>query len=177
MAAGFTMIELMITIALVAIVLSLAYPSFVSVINSNRLAGASNDLIGDLQYARSEAIRRNTRVSVCASSDGGTCSGGDWSDWVVRVGNPAEVLRVGHAKQPVQVLASASADGEGVTFRSDGMARNADGTLQAATFGICIDTTHPKQNARLVSLAAGSRMTTEKPEGSRNCSTAPDDDE
>lgn len=173
--AGFTMIELMITIALVAIMISLAYPSFVSVVNSNRLAGATNDLVGDLQYARSEAIRRNTRVTACASSDGSTCSGSDWSEWIVRVGAPAEVLRVGHAEPPVQLLASASADAEGVTFRSDGLARKADGTLHAATFGICMETTNPEENVRELSLAFGSRITTKRSDGGGACA-APDDE-
>jgi type IV fimbrial biogenesis protein FimT len=171
---GFTMIELMITVALVAIVLSLAYPSFVSVINSNRLAGASNDLIGDLQYARSEAIRRNSRVSVCASADGSTCGGGNWANWIVRVGNPAEVLRTGSAKQPVQLLASAAVGASGVTFRSDGMARTAAGLLLDASFAACIPTTNPKENARVIRLGFGSRVMTTKENGGGACAAPAD---
>lgn len=171
---GFTMVELLVTVALIAIVVALAYPSFVSVINNNRLAGATNDLIGDLQYARSEAIRRNTRVSVCASADGSTCGGGSWANWVVRVGNPAEVLRAGSAKQPVQLLASGAVGAGGVTFRSDGMARTAAGLLLDASFAVCIPTRSPEQNVRVISLGFGSRVMTKKIDGGGACAAPAD---
>jgi len=82
---GFTILELMIAVALLAIFLALALPSFRAAIQNNRLAAQSNDLITALQMARSEAIKRSAPVSLCASSDQATCSG-SWADgWIVYV--------------------------------------------------------------------------------------------
>ena len=61
---GFTMVELMITIAIFSILVALALPSFQSTIERQRLIGATEGLFADLQYARSQAIKRNTSVQL-----------------------------------------------------------------------------------------------------------------
>lgn len=84
---GFTMVELMITIAVAAILLAIALPSFRSTINNNRVTNRSNDLVGALNVARLEALSRGRTVSVCASADGASCSGSTaWNaGWIVFV--------------------------------------------------------------------------------------------
>ncbi|WP_349984786.1 GspH/FimT family pseudopilin [Stenotrophomonas sp. WHRI 8082] len=72
---GFTLLELMVTVAVVAILAGIAFPSFESTIRSSRVAAAHNELIGLLNLARSEAIRSGRGGGVCASTDGATCSG------------------------------------------------------------------------------------------------------
>jgi len=80
---GFTLLELMILIAVLAILLSVAVPSFLSAIQNSRMTAQANDLITAFQLARSEALKRKRPISVCSSSDGATC-GGDWEDgWIV----------------------------------------------------------------------------------------------
>lgn len=81
---GFTLIELMVTISLLAILLSIAIPSFTSTIRSNQIATTSNDLSTALNLARSEASKRGATVSACARN-GNVCSGAtDWSaGWLV----------------------------------------------------------------------------------------------
>lgn len=78
---GFTLIEMLVTVAVLAIVLSIAAPSFSTMIKNGRLATESNDLMSDLALARTEAARRGGRVSLCISNNGTTCatSGADWS--------------------------------------------------------------------------------------------------
>jgi type IV fimbrial biogenesis protein FimT len=71
---GFTMIELMVTITVVAILLVIAVPSLRSFIQKNRIVGEASSFVSDLQYARSEAIKRGLPVAICASSDGINCS-------------------------------------------------------------------------------------------------------
>lgn len=77
--AGFTMVELMITIVIAAIGMALAYPSFTSVIRSNRVATSTNMLVSSFALARTEAIRSNRGAGVCPSTDGAACSGSDWN--------------------------------------------------------------------------------------------------
>ena len=64
---GFTLIELMVTLTVMAIVLSLAAPSFASLLASNRISSQTNELIGALNLARSEAVRRGQPVTLLAS--------------------------------------------------------------------------------------------------------------
>ncbi len=68
-AKGFTLIELMVTIMVVGIVLSVGVPAFTEFIATNRVAASVNDLLSSLHLARSEAVKRRTNASLCASAD------------------------------------------------------------------------------------------------------------
>jgi type IV fimbrial biogenesis protein FimT len=86
--AGFTLLELIITVSIAAILMGLGVPSFINTIRTNRLAGATNEMISTFMYARSEAIKRNAQISVCKSSDGSTCASGSagWeTGWITYV--------------------------------------------------------------------------------------------
>lgn len=69
---GFTMIELMVVVALAAILLSLAAPSFIGTLSRMRMEGIAEVFRTDLQYARSEAVSRNVEVRL-ATGAGGAC--------------------------------------------------------------------------------------------------------
>jgi type IV fimbrial biogenesis protein FimT len=73
--AGYTMTELVIVMAIVAILAAIGVPSFKYVTASNRIASEINGLLGDMQFARSEAVKQGQSVTVCASADGATCTG------------------------------------------------------------------------------------------------------
>jgi type IV fimbrial biogenesis protein FimT len=83
---GFTLIELMITITIMAVLLVVVAPSFQSAMLSNRLASYANDWVAAAQVARGEAIKRNAAVTLCRSSDQSTCAtSGSWQQgWVLR---------------------------------------------------------------------------------------------
>jgi type IV fimbrial biogenesis protein FimT len=66
---GFTLIELMITVAIVSILAGIAVPSFREMLRQNRATSLANDLAGSLNLARSEAIKRGTQVTVCKSGN------------------------------------------------------------------------------------------------------------
>lgn len=87
--AGFTVLELMVTVAVAAITLAVGVPTFVDVIRNNRLTSASNDLKRSTQVARAEAVKRQAPVVVCATNDATverpTCSDGTFSQWFVFV--------------------------------------------------------------------------------------------
>ena len=80
---GFTLGEVLTTLAVVGVSLSLVVPSLASVTRSNLRAGAINELVGTLHLARSEAITRNTPIVVCPSTDSRTCAPVAWeSGWI-----------------------------------------------------------------------------------------------
>lgn len=104
---GFTLTEVLVVVAIVAILLGIGVPSYRYVTNSYRMAAEMNALVGDLMYARAEAIKEGQPVAICVSTDGLTCSGTNtWqSGWIVfpdPAGNgsadaPASVLHVQQA--------------------------------------------------------------------------------
>lgn len=93
-ATGFTLFELIITMAVAGIILSFGIPGFMSFIQNNRATTHTNDLVTALNLGRSEATRRAAPITVCSSADGASCSGSnDWSTgWVVR-SDAGDVLR------------------------------------------------------------------------------------
>ena len=81
---GFTIIELMIAVALLAAMVVIGVPSFNSIINSNETAAKSNEFLSALKVARAEATKRRQNVIVCASNNQADCASSDWSDgWIV----------------------------------------------------------------------------------------------
>ena len=89
---GVTLVELLVTVAIMAILAGAAAPSFVATIRDFAVAGQSNSMNADIRYARSEAMKRGTTVSLCASTTSlaasPTCAGTNWaSGWIVFV-NP-----------------------------------------------------------------------------------------
>ena len=82
---GFNLTELMVVVAIVAILLSIAIPSYRYITNSYRMSSEVNSLLGDLMYARSEAVKEGLPVTACPSPDGINCvGGGAWQvGWLV----------------------------------------------------------------------------------------------
>lgn len=123
---AFTLIELMVTLAVLAIVISLAAPSFSNMLQENRLSALTNELQGSLQLARSEAVKRRSNVVVCRSNaDQDDCDNGtDWAGgWLMMSGT--DVLRVWDPIQGVVV----TGPNTGITFRSNGMASTQNWTV------------------------------------------------
>lgn len=86
--SGFTLIETMVTVSVLAILLTIGIPSFADVMRNNQIAAQTNNLVTALNTARSEASKRGMPVAVCASADAtqSTCSASasDWTrGWIV----------------------------------------------------------------------------------------------
>lgn len=82
---GFNLLELLVVLAIAGVLAALAGPAMGTFIQSNRLTAATNDFIGALNLARSEALRRGTNAGVCKSDNGSSCTNtGTWSSgWLV----------------------------------------------------------------------------------------------
>ncbi len=76
---GFTVIELMLVVAVAAVLLTVAAPAMVDMILNNRMTSQANELLADLAYARSQAASMGVRMTACVSSDGANCTGSGWS--------------------------------------------------------------------------------------------------
>lgn len=102
---GFTLFELLVTLAVAAVILTFGVPGFTSLVQNNRATTDTNDLVTALNLGRSEATRRGAPIEVCSSADGATCSGStDWSSgWIVhRPGG--QVLQAWPARSDANVL-------------------------------------------------------------------------
>lgn len=76
---GFSLIELMTTLTIAAIILSLAAPGMSRLIGGNRMATQASDMVANLALARSEAIKRGASTTLCPSNSGTACTATDWS--------------------------------------------------------------------------------------------------
>jgi type IV fimbrial biogenesis protein FimT len=125
------MVELIITVAVGSVLLMVAVPTFFWVTNSNRIAAEINGLLGDLQFARGEAVKEGQSVTVCVSTNGTTCAGTNtWqSGWIVFSTANNVPLRVQNTFTSTDTFVASNAVGT-ITFNRDGYANGiANGTL------------------------------------------------
>jgi len=91
---GFSLTELAMVMAIVAILMGIAVPSYRFVTNSYRMSSEVNGLLGDLMLARAEAIKEGQPVTVCASTNGTTCSGStSWQRGWILWSNPTNAAQ------------------------------------------------------------------------------------
>ena len=125
---GLTLIELIVTLAVISILLVVGIPQFKSTTANSRLTTTINTLTGDLAFARTEAIKRGTSVTVTAKS-------ADWiNGWTTAV-------TISGASQNLR-LSPALTGGATITAGATAIQFNADGrSTVAITFALCDDRT------------------------------------
>jgi len=162
--AGLTLIELLTALAVFALILGFGVPSYRDWIASRELANHAEYLAQTLMQARSEAVKRQSRVNVCKSADGKQCAGsGTWSaGWIMY----EDDNRDGSIEAVESVIRHEPAPGNGITvtanrpldsyvsYTSFGYARLLNGALQMGTFVVC----KPGQKAIDVVLANSGRV-------------------
>lgn len=101
---GFTLVELLVTISVMAILLVIAVPSFTDVTLGSKLSSYANSLAASAYLARSEAIKTNNSATLCVSSNGTSCAAGGWEQgWIVfRDPNKNAAVDAGEAVIQVQ---------------------------------------------------------------------------
>lgn len=136
---GFTLVELVVTMTIIGILVSIGVPSFRYVTTNNRVSAEINGLLGDLQFARAEAIKEGRTVSVCSTNDGKTCLGtSTWSGgWIVfsdggvlgTIDGNDQLLRVQKSLSSGDTLVAGTAGFSAITFNREGFAANMPGPV------------------------------------------------
>lgn len=167
-AAGFTLIELMVTILAGAILMSIAVPMFRDTMARSRLTGQANEFVGAIALARSEAIKSNQRVFFCrADSEAATaCSGSSaaWGFYLVTNAAGTVIRRGEVASYGGNIAVSSTLTNDTVAFSSDGLARTNGALVAGQQITICSNNSST-DNKRQVTLGAGSRVSTDKASG------------
>lgn len=174
--SGFTLLELMIALAIVGILLAVAAPNYRDAMMNVRISAQTNDLMADLALARSEALKRSLPVLLCASTDGKAC-GGVWSDgWIVFPDadndgalDDVDAERVLKARRPAEgknsIIAKAADKAvTSISYRPTGMI----GGGVEINFGICDSRTTMPNNGRNIKI-----LVTGRPQAERITCTAP----
>jgi type IV fimbrial biogenesis protein FimT len=176
-ASGITLLELLMSLAIAAIVMALGMPSYTYVTTNNRMAGEVNGLLGDLQFARGEAIKEGQTVTVCSSSNGTSCSGSaSWkSGWIVfsdpnnnqTVDASETIYRVQRAFTSSDTF-NADNTASAVTFNREGFASAAPTAVTPITITLH-DSTSNLQWTRCLAIQTVGMLVTQK-HGTGNCS-------
>jgi type IV fimbrial biogenesis protein FimT len=144
---GFSLIELMVVIAVLGTIVAIALPSYDGLMRRVRLDTTVNELLVALSHARSEAIRRGRRASLCTSIDGQSCAPGVGWDrgWILFDDVNGNGLREG-GETIIQVTGARSGRlrvrGNGsvrdyISYLPSGVTRTAAGALQMGTLTVC----------------------------------------
>lgn len=173
---GFTLVELMMTLAVLAILLGIAVPGFQSTFASNRLITTTNDLVSAVQLIRMEAIRKNHRVSLCRSDDGASCGTGTgtWTNgWVIfddpdhdaTVDTGEAVLRRATSTPSGITIAGNGQVADYVSYAPDSAAKLTTGAFQTGTIRVCSTSSalSDDERARDIVINIAGRIITRKP--------------
>lgn len=145
--SGVSLLELMVVLAVSAILLGVGIPGFAALTSNSRLASATNELVSSLHLARSEAIKRNSRVVMCISESGASCAAsGAWNmGWLVfHDTNNNAAWDTGETVILVRQAFPAGLSLEGnmwvskyISYTPSGTTRMISGVLQVGTLTLC----------------------------------------
>ncbi len=144
---GYTLVELLMAMGLLATMVAWAVPTLTEVIHSVRVQAGTQALANSLMLARSEAVKRNTRVVMCKSAGGPTCvSGASWEQgWIVfqdannnAVLDPEEHVVYREEPLPQGLRMSGNTPvSQYVAYTPYGRTKQISGAFQAGTFTVC----------------------------------------
>lgn len=171
-AGGFTLIELMVAVAVAAVLLMIAVPSFKSIMLSSRLNTSVNDLVASLNMARMEAIKSNASVQFCSNSTSvntssgtlGTTCGSDAGAVVATVGSTPTIVRAGPTS--ISGTIQFSGDVQALRYGGDGLARAVgQTTLFGSTVAKICTSALATDNIRTITMIGGSILVTKPSSG------------
>ena len=145
--SGFTLVDLLMVLAVMSVVLTVAVPAMTATMDSIRLGSISNTFVSHLYLARSEAIKRNGRVVLCKSPTGVSCvaSGGWEQGWIVfhdannnATREPGETVIQQEGSMPASFRLAGNLNvAKYVSYSATGSAKLVTGAFQAGTLTLC----------------------------------------
>lgn len=154
---AFTLIEMMVVIAVAAILLMIAVPSYNDAVLSSKLNSYTTSLVASAHQARSEALKRNVPVRLCVSTNGADCASGGWEQgWIMVFTDKDGNTHVIHREDAATVGFKISGSVDTVAFQPTGVAST------EATFTVCRAAPTAGNQERLVQLMPTGRVTTSK---------------
>lgn len=146
---GFTILELLITVAVAGVLLAIAIPGFQSMMANNRVSQYSNEFLTALNLTRSEAVKRGKRVTLCRSSNSTSCTttAGGWeSGWVMFVDENNDGLFVSndviqqHSALDTPFTLNGDANtADYISFSKNGTARKLDNSMLAGQLSLSLE--------------------------------------
>jgi len=169
--AGFTLIELMMVIAVIAVLSSIGFPYMRDMILANRIRSQATEITGAMNLARAEAVKQKLPIGICISSGGTSCTGTDWaaglliwedSDGDGSVDAGERILRIVNGSQTnitINFLTNLNQPVSSPTwFRADGTFMPATGnTGTEYAIRIC-DSSRTGESGRAVAIGASGRI-------------------
>ncbi len=158
---GFTLVELLVTLFIVAILFGLAVPAFVNLLERNRLETTASRFLNTLMTARSEALKRNQPVVICKSSDGSSCiNAGGWErGWMIYADQNANGSKQG--AEPVIAVHAALDKGDTLRIGSNDLKKTVvyqtDGTASASGVFVLCNSVGDKSLAQEIKLGITGR--------------------
>lgn len=139
--SGFTLLELLVTILLAAILVTIAIPSFRNMILDNEITATANALVVGLKVARSDALRESRDVTLCPGSTTACNNTGSWtaawSVWVNRSGKQTAIRTNGSSPTSIVVSQNGSTSGTAVGYLPDGTINTAVTPTVPITYLVC----------------------------------------
>ncbi|OJW95313.1 GspH/FimT family pseudopilin [Thiobacillus sp. 65-1402] len=163
--SGVTLLELMVVLAVSAILLGIGIPGFAAFTRNSHLTSAANELLSSLHLARSEAIKRSSRVVVCTSVTGTSCAvGGGWHQgWLVFhdannnavVDSGETVIQARQAFQAGLRLTGNTLVSKYISYAPSGASKLTSGAFQAGTLTLCSESDGSGSGRQIVISSTG----------------------
>ena len=169
---GFTLLELITTMAIATILVMTAAPSMKSITMNSAQTGGINEMVAVMNLARNTAISTNSRVTICPSTNGAGCQAGSWADgWVAFtdadsdqiVDGGESVIRRGEGDDGLTI--SPSGFTSFIMYRPNGRAMGANVSTNTGEFSVCDSRGSDHAKVVIVDLSGRPRVDTKRASG------------
>lgn len=171
---GVSVVELMITLGVATILMSIAVPSFRTISMNSKQAGTVNELVAGLHLARNTAITLNARVGICSSSNGVSCEVVDWNEgWIAFHDEDNDQVR-----DADETILATGSEADGITidssqfpssfsYRPNGRVMSGTVAINTGEFALCDKRGSAHAKVVILDMSGRPRLSEYKADGSK----------